>query len=137
MYWTISLRLYAHSLPWCCQENSIFSKRFVSCKFSHQQLEVISDQLVSFNGLFPSEFSRQPGSVFESNRWKATEFRQFLLYTGPIVLKDFLQIEMYEHFLCLSVAMYLLLSDKIEFRNHYANFAKQILQYFVLHSHRF
>ena len=44
---------------------------------------------------------------------------------------------MYEHFLCLSVAMHILLSDKVEFRNHYANFAKQLLQYFVVHSHRF
>ena len=33
-----------------------------------QQLEVISEQLVSFNGLFPSEFSRQPRSLFESDR---------------------------------------------------------------------
>ena len=107
------------------------------CKLSCQQLEVISEQLVSFNGLFPSEFSRQPRSLFESDKWKATEFRQFLLYTGPIVLKDFLQIEMYEHFLCLSVAMHILLTDKTEFRNHYANFAKQLLQYFVAHSHRF
>ena len=61
-------------------------------KLSRQQLDVISEQLVSFNGLFLSEFSRQPRSLFESDRWKATEFRQFLLYTGPIVLKDFLQI---------------------------------------------
>ena len=65
------------------------------CKLLCQQLEVISEQLVSFNGLFPSEFSRQPRSLFESDRWKATEFRQFLLCTGPIVFKDFLQIEMY------------------------------------------
>ena len=38
------------------------------CKLSCQQLEVISEQLVSFNGLFPSEFSRQPRSLFESDR---------------------------------------------------------------------
>ena len=33
--------------------------------------------------------------------------------------------------------MHILLSDKTEFRNHYANFAKQPLEYFVAHSHRF
>ena len=60
------------------------------CKLLCQQLEVISEQLASFSGLFPSEFSRQPRSLFESDRWKATEFRQFLLCTGPIILKDFL-----------------------------------------------
>ena len=41
------------------------------CKLSCQQLEVISEQLVSFNGLFPSEFSRQPRSLFESDKWKS------------------------------------------------------------------
>ena len=107
------------------------------CKLSRQQLEVISEQLVSSNGLFPSEFSRQPRSFFESDRWKTTEFRQFLLYTGPMVLKDFLLIEMHEHFLCLSVAMHILFSDKVEFRNHYVNFAKQLLEYIVVHWQRF
>ena len=33
-------------------------------KLSRQQLEVISEQLVSFNGLFPSEFSRQPRLLY-------------------------------------------------------------------------
>ena len=39
-----------------------------TCKLSHQQLEVISEQLVSFNGFFPFEFSRQPRSFYESDR---------------------------------------------------------------------
>ena len=102
---------------------SFLKKGLRTCKLSRQQLEVISEQLVSFNGFFPSEFSRQPRSFYESDRQKATEFRQFLPYTSPVALKDFLQIETYEHFLCLSVAMHVLLSGKVEFRNHCANFA--------------
>ena len=39
-----------------------------TCELSRQQLEVISEQLVSFNGFFPSEFSRQPRSLYESDR---------------------------------------------------------------------
>lgn len=45
--------------------------------------------------------------------WKATEFRQFLLYTGPVVLYKKLPMEMYENFMMLSTSVRLLLmSDK-------------------------
>lgn len=61
----------------------------------------ISMKLQSLSGKLPSEFARQPRSLFEVERWKATEFRQFLLYTGPVVLKGIVTDTMYDHFLCL------------------------------------
>lgn len=57
------------------------------CRLSSRQLLEISDNLVSLHGKMPSEFARQPRSLEELERWKATEFRQFLLYTGPVVLR--------------------------------------------------
>ena len=47
----------------------------------------------------PSEFSRQPRWLDELDRWKATEYRQFLLYAGPLVLRDLLHKEVYQYFL--------------------------------------
>ncbi len=73
----------------------------------------------------------QPRSPAELDQWKATEFRQFLLYTGPVVLKKVLHRNVYEHFLCLTVAVSTLL-DSCEGKHvAYIDFAKQLLNYFV------
>lgn len=37
-------------------------------------------------------------------KWEATEFRLFLLYYRPVVLKDILSKDLYNHFLLLHVA---------------------------------
>ena len=80
------------------------------CRLSQQQIHLISDNLVNLNGKLPSEFSRQPRSLDLIDRWKATEFREFILYTGPLVLKDILHEGYYIHFLTLHCAMRILLS---------------------------
>ena len=45
----------------------------------------------------PDVFNRKAGTVNDLKLWKATEFRTFLLYTGP-VLKYVLD-QKYRHFL--------------------------------------
>lgn len=49
-------------------------------------------------------FSRPSRSLEFLKFWKATEFRTFLLYTGPIILKNVLPPELYNNFLLLHVA---------------------------------
>jgi len=47
----------------------------------------------------PSEFARKPRGLDNVQLWTPTEFRQFLMYTGPFVLKEVLPKIMYEHFM--------------------------------------
>ena len=105
------------------------------CRLSQQQIQLISDNLVNLNGKLPSEFSRQPRSLDLIDRWKATEFREFNLYTGPLVLKDILHEEYYFHFLTLHCAMRIHLSPD-DTRNEYMDFAKNLLSYFVAKAKR-
>ncbi|XP_046892441.1 uncharacterized protein LOC124478255 isoform X1 [Hypomesus transpacificus] len=66
---------------------------------------VMSAYMVSIRQYIPSNFARKPRSMFEFGKWKATEVRQFLLYTGPVVLLNNIPSRMYRNFLLLSVSM--------------------------------
>ena len=66
-----------------------------SADHTHQ----ISSRLEEMKKCIPSAFARKPGSLKDIDRWKATEYRQFLLYTGMMALKGILRSDFYEHFL--------------------------------------
>lgn len=77
-------------------------------------------KIVEFNGFYssfatclPMEFSRQPRSLDELARWKATEYRLFLLYMGPVVLQYFLTEPQIVHFNALNCAVRIL-CDRIK-----------------------
>ena len=59
------------------------------------------------------EYQRKPRSTDHLAKWKATQFRFFALYAGPIVLKDILISTLYQHFLLFHVACRILCSDKL------------------------
>ncbi|MEW8548043.1 MAG: hypothetical protein AB2693_31455 [Candidatus Thiodiazotropha sp.] len=101
------------------------------CKLSSRQIKEISDNLLTYCGKLPSDFARQPRSLFELDRWKATELRQFLLYTGPLVLRKVVPQRLYEHFLLLTVGISILLDTNDSKRNAYLNYGKDLLKYFV------
>ncbi len=107
------------------------------CRLSARQRGQISEGLVRFNGLMPSEFARQPRSLNEMDRWKATELRQFMLYTGCVVLRDVLSEEAYSHYLEFSVGLSLLLESNDRRRKHYLNYARELLHHFVATSEEY
>lgn len=105
---------------WC------FGKSFT--KLSHQNIANISSNLINQANNIPIEFNRKPRSLLEAKRWKATEFRQFLFYTGPVVLRKILNNDRYINFLTLHVAIIILTCPKY---SHLINYASTLLLYFV------
>lgn len=75
--------------------------------------ELISSKLLALKSFVPTEFARKPRELKMIHYWKATEFRQFLLYTGPVVLYKCLTHEMYTHFLHLSCSIQILVSPTL------------------------
>ncbi|CAG9763612.1 unnamed protein product [Ceutorhynchus assimilis] len=71
----------------------------------------------------------KPRGLNEVKRWKATEFRQFLLYTGPLVTKSSLEKKYYQHFMVLHTAVFILSSS--ELTEDKLVYAESLLEYFV------
>lgn len=98
-------------------------------KLSARQIDIISRRLIALRPFIPENFSRKPRGLDEVDRWKATELRQFILYTGKIVLKGVLPPEFYMNFMALSVAVSILVSPN--FIRYHIDYAHQLLEYFV------
>lgn len=67
---------------------------------------VLDTLYISYAPYIPSEFTRKTRTILEEVRkWKATEFRLFLLYTGIVLFRDKVGSQLYKHFLLLSLSM--------------------------------
>ena len=77
-------------------------------RISAGQVNEISNRLIGLKPFIPNVFARRPCGLDEIDRWKATEFRQFLLYSGILALDGILRGDLYNHFLCISVAISIL-----------------------------
>ena len=97
----------------------------ISC----EDISEISRRLVSLHSSVPCEFTRKPRSLEDLCRFKATELRQFLMYTGPAVLKNVLPEPLYNHFLLFHTAMKLLSAQPECFT--YNTYCKNLLVKFV------
>lgn len=84
---------------------------------------------VSFATSVPAEFSRPPRTSEELARWKATEFRLFLIYLGPVVLQYFLTEPQMIHFNALNCAVRILCDPRECVRNY--QYAQDLIIYFV------
>ncbi|XP_031782865.1 uncharacterized protein LOC116416839 [Nasonia vitripennis] len=96
------------------------------------EIEEISEKLSKLKNFVPSDFCRNP-KQFQKIRhlWKATELRQFLLYTGPIVLLHVLPTKLYTHFSSFHIAISILVNPILCKSDDYLNYADELLKTFV------
>jgi len=97
-------------------------------KLSPGLIKKMSERLLSLKNDIPLDFVRKPRSLDELPRWKATEFRLFLLYVGPVIIHSIVSKQIFQNFLCLNVAMTIFLSPNY---NHLATYAKSLMFDFV------
>ncbi|EZA50809.1 hypothetical protein X777_11058 [Ooceraea biroi] len=98
-------------------------------KLSGRSIAIISQRLNNLKMYCPSEFARRPRAIDAFSKYKATELRQFLLYTGPVVTHGILNPQAYTHFLFLHTTIRILVSTSPS--TAYLNFAELALQTFV------
>lgn len=110
---------------------TLWVKRPTKVKLSLEKANKISKMLLTLRHSCPSEFARRPRGLFDYIHWKATEFRMFLLYTGPIVLRNVLKPEAYEHFILLHVAVTILVNENYIRDPNNITYANNLLNRFV------
>jgi len=108
--------------------NMWVSNGSLSVRLPSKKVNEISSYLLDLKKYVPCDFPRKPRALSEVPRWKGTEFRFFLLYVGPIVLKNVLNDDCFKHFMSLNIAFIILLSPNL---GKYIDFARKLLIYFV------
>lgn len=82
-------------------------------RLNKESVRRISAELLLMGSNCPQEFRQKPKSLNDLNQWDAYDWRQFLLYYSPIVLKNYLPQKYYIHFLYLHLAMRILISTEL------------------------
>ena len=114
----------------------VWMKGDLQIRLPAKKTQTISQRLLQVSAFVPREFARKPRSLSEMERWKATEFRQFLLYTGPVVLQNVLPDVLYNHFLLLFSAISILSTPQLCESVNNCNYANELLVTFVKDVHK-
>lgn len=90
----------------------------------------VSQRLMNLSAQVPIDFQRTTRSLGIIAKWKATEFRFFLLYCGIFIMMDILPDDHLKHFILLHVISRILSCEAL--LKKYANQIKEYLNKFVL-----
>jgi len=85
-----------------------FFDNFSDLKLSQSQLALIEDDILKAKTCVSADFERPLVSITLFSQWKGVTFRNFFSYFGPVIMKQYLQPVVYEHFLKFCCAMRIL-----------------------------
>lgn len=102
------------------------------CKLSKSNLVNMNCMMKQLRKYISNEFGRKPRNFKEVKRWKALEFRNFIIYLFPIVMYNNLDSKKYNHLLLLHIAVTILCSKTLI--ASYLHIAKQAIIRFVQQS---
>lgn len=101
----------------------------IKCRLSSTQIKNLTSDMLVLKKFVCSEFVRVPSSFDELDRWKATEFRVFLLYLGPVLLYKYFPYNYLKHFIAFHCAIRILCNPQDYLKAN--QYAKELLFYFV------
>lgn len=99
------------------------------CKLDARRINILSKRLESLHKYIPVDFSRKPQNLNKIKKWKATELRQFLLYTSLFVLNGIISNNHMEHFKIFHTAIFILSHPNLAVQ--LCNYAQALLIEFV------
>lgn len=81
-------------------------------RLNGRKLKILDSRMKDLQLYCPSDFNRRPQVLSSFRKFKATEFRQFLLHIAPAVVKDIFEEDYYNHLMILHAVMRLLVSEE-------------------------
>ncbi|XP_074102192.1 uncharacterized protein LOC141529519 [Cotesia typhae] len=124
---------YMHLVCLGVMKKTIESLVFGKCKprkLPSFQINMLSTRLANLQLHCPREFARNLRELDKLCNFKATEFRQLLLYTFIVVFHGIITDQQYSHFLLLHSSMRVLLSNSSSSED--VNFAEEAVKNYVI-----
>uniref|UniRef100_A0A1B0DMI0 Transposase domain-containing protein n=1 Tax=Phlebotomus papatasi TaxID=29031 RepID=A0A1B0DMI0_PHLPP len=89
----------------------VVTNKNYNTKFCCRDIQAMSSFLKEVNSTMPSEIHRRARPLSHLKNWKGTEFRTFILYLGPVILRNLLPDDAYFNFMLLFCAVTICSSD--------------------------
>lgn len=107
-----------------------FDKGQKSVRFNDSSKVKLQEIMKKVHDFIPDGFNK-PIDILQVSKWRAHDFRQFLLYTGPVVLNGILKKDAYDNFITLSLAISILVCPTMCKNENYVNYAEKFIILFV------